>query len=171
MATTFVKIATVTVGAGGAANIEFTSIIGTYTDLVVKLSARCNNAAVTGNMAISINGSSANLSRRLIYGSGSATASTNNTDGYVGDVVGNNATASTFSNTEIYFPNYSGSTNKSFSTDNVTENNATEAWAFMVAGLWSQTAAITSIRLAPLSPQSWSFSQYSTATLYGISKS
>jgi len=168
MANTFELIASSTVGSGGAANIEFTSIPATFTDLKLVLSGRCSQAAVTGNMAISINGSSANLSRRLIYGNGSATASTNNTDGYVGDTVGANATASTFSNTEIYFPNYAGSTNKSFSTDNVTENNATEAWAFLVAGLWSQTAAITSIRLAPLSPQTWSFSQHSTAYLYGV---
>ena len=171
MATTYVKIASVSVGVLGSATVEFTSIPATYTDLVLKLSARGTNVAVSGNMAITINGSTANLSRRLIYGSGSATASTNNTDGYVGDIAGTTATASTFSNTEIYFPNYASSTNKSFSTDNVTENNGTEAWAFMVAGLRSNTAAITSISLGPLSPQTWSFSQYSTATLYGISKS
>jgi hypothetical protein len=171
MANTYTKIASVAVGSGGSATIEFTSIPSTYTDILVKLSGRSTNVAVTGNMAITINGSSASLSRRLIYGSGSATASTNNSDGYVGDVTGTTSTASTFSSTEIYFPNYAGSNNKSFSTDNVTENNATEAWAFMVAGLRSNTAAITSISLGPLSPQTWTFAQYSTATLYGIVKS
>jgi hypothetical protein len=41
MATTYEAIATVTtVGSGGAANIEFTSIPATYTDLVVK-NTRC----------------------------------------------------------------------------------------------------------------------------------
>jgi hypothetical protein len=34
MATTYEIIASVTVGSGGAANIEFTSIPATYTDLV-----------------------------------------------------------------------------------------------------------------------------------------
>ena len=37
MANTYVAIATVTVGSGGAASIDFTSIPATYTDLVVKL--------------------------------------------------------------------------------------------------------------------------------------
>jgi hypothetical protein len=36
MATTYEIIASVTVGSGGAANIEFTSIPATYTDLVLK---------------------------------------------------------------------------------------------------------------------------------------
>jgi hypothetical protein len=36
MATTYEAIATVEVGSGGAANIEFTSIPATYTDLVIK---------------------------------------------------------------------------------------------------------------------------------------
>jgi hypothetical protein len=37
MANTYEAIATVTVGSGGAANIEFTSIPGTYTDLINKI--------------------------------------------------------------------------------------------------------------------------------------
>jgi hypothetical protein len=40
MANTYEAIATVEVGSGGAATIEFTSIPATYTDLVVKVSAR-----------------------------------------------------------------------------------------------------------------------------------
>ena len=40
MATTFTKIASVTVGSGGASSIDFTSIPSTYTDLCVKLSTR-----------------------------------------------------------------------------------------------------------------------------------
>ena len=40
MPVTYKPIATVTVGAGGAASIDFTSIPGTYTDLLVLISAR-----------------------------------------------------------------------------------------------------------------------------------
>jgi hypothetical protein len=47
----------------------------------------------------------------------------------------------------MYIPNYAGSSNKSVSIDAVTENNATAAEANLVAGLWSSTAAITSITL------------------------
>ena len=171
MANTYVAIATVTVGSGGAANIEFTSIPQTYTDLAILLSARCSQSAITGNCTIAFNGTSANSSRRNLNGSGSAVSSTNASDGYIGDVVGANATASTFGNMQVYIPNYTSSNNKSFSVDTVTENNGTEAWDQLIAGLWSNSAAITSIKFAPLSPQTWTFSQYSTATLYGIKNS
>jgi hypothetical protein len=40
MATTYDLISSVTVGSGGAANIEFTSIPATYTDLVVLFSGQ-----------------------------------------------------------------------------------------------------------------------------------
>jgi hypothetical protein len=46
MATTFIKIASVTVGSGGAASMDFTSIPSTYTDLVIKVSTRKVQSAV-----------------------------------------------------------------------------------------------------------------------------
>jgi hypothetical protein len=55
MATTYEAIATVEVGSGGAADIEFTSIPGTYTDLVVKVSARSTSSS--GDCRIELNGS------------------------------------------------------------------------------------------------------------------
>ena len=41
MATTYTLISSVTVGSGGAASIEFTSIPADYTDLLLKVSMRC----------------------------------------------------------------------------------------------------------------------------------
>jgi hypothetical protein len=81
---------------------------------------------------------------------------------------GNGATASTFGNGEVYIPNYAGSTNKSMSADGVSENNGTEAYTDLIANLWSNTSAITSILLYP---DSGTWQQYSTATLYGIKNS
>ena len=40
MASTYIPIATVTVGSGGATNIEFTSIPNTYTNLIILTSLR-----------------------------------------------------------------------------------------------------------------------------------
>jgi len=77
-------------------------------------------------------------------------------------------TASTFSSFEIYIPNAFGTTQKSISTDNVTENNGTTAYATMLATLVNLTSAITSLKLEPSAN---SFAQYTTASLYGISKS
>jgi hypothetical protein len=167
MADTFVKIATVTVGSGGAANIDFTSIPSTYTDLCLKMSSRAN--ADTVSSLISFNGVTTNLSVRNLYGTGSATGSTSFSDARLyGDINSSVRTASTFANGEIYIPNYAGGTNKSISADAVEENNGTTAFAGLSAALWSSTAAITSITLTP---QTGSYVQYSTATLYGISKS
>ena len=113
-----------------------------------------------------MNGSSSGFTGRNVYGTGSAAGSYSDTSGEVGVLAGNNATASTFGNAEIYIPNYAGSTNKSFSVDSVNENNATSASQFLYANLWSNTAAITSITL--LSGGSVNLLQYSTAYLYGV---
>jgi uncharacterized protein YfaP (DUF2135 family) len=168
MANTYVKIgSTVTVGVGGAASIDFTSIPATYTDLVIKVCGRTNRAAVFDDILISFNGSTASFSGRELYGDGAAAASI--TTGRAASIAtGSTATASTFGNSEIYVPNYAGSTNKSFSVDGVQETNATTAYAIMIAGLWSNTAAINQVTLTP--SVGTLFSQYSTASLYGILK-
>jgi hypothetical protein len=170
MATTFTKIASVTVGSGGAATIEFTSIPSTYTDLVVKGSTRGDStAAAFTSIRLLPNGSSSNGSTRWIRGNGSAASSDlDSTAIYSGESDTATATSNTFANIEWYIPNYAGSTNKSFSIDSVQENNATQAFAHLVAGLWSDSSAISSITL---DLSAGSFVQYSTATLYGVSKS
>jgi hypothetical protein len=167
MATTYEAIATVTVGSGGAANMEFTSIPATYTDLKLVYSGRDNRNDTQNGVNISLNGSTSNFTGRQLQGNGSAAASFNIAR-FVSYNNGANSTANTFANAEIYFPNYASSNYKSFSSDAVEENNATTAFTFLSAGLWSNTAAITSITLTP---DSANFVQYSTATLYGIKNS
>jgi hypothetical protein len=170
MATTYEAIATVTVGSGGAASIDFTSIPATYTDLLLKVSTRNSHSVTSRNFQVRFNSSTSNYSERLLYGDGSTTGSVsgNNAgfDFYYSPAA--NSTANTFGNVEIYIPNYASSNYKSASGDGVTENNATEASAFFNAGLWSNTAAITSITLRA---DGFNFVQYSTATLYGIKNS
>lgn len=169
MANTFVKIQTVTVGAGGASTISFTSIPQTFTDLKVVISARDTYAATATNCSISFNSSTANFSTRMLEGNGGSAASYSRTDNLnIFIVPGSTATASTFGNAEIYIPNYTSSNYKSFSIDGVSEDNATGAYQKLQATLWSNTAAITSITLTS---QNGSFAQYSTATLYGIKSS
>lgn len=152
------------VGSGGAASIDFTSIPSTYTDLVLKISVR-NTAADTEN-SVSFNGSSTGFTIRRLYGNGSVTGSDTLYGYFLADSSG--YTASTFSNNNIYIPNYAGSTNKSFATDGVAENNGTNNAMVLSASLWSNTAAITRITLTPLSG---TYAQYSSAQLYGIKNS
>jgi hypothetical protein len=171
MAVTYKKIASVTVGSGGAADIEFTSIPATYTDLLVKLSGRTTTGSFP-NPTIQFNGDTASNYKWIsVYSSGSgagSSSSASDTGILFGNLDGSSQTASTFGNSELYIPNYAGSTQKSTSADIVSENDATQAYSSLYAGLWTGTAAITSIKI---NPGSGNFAQYSTATLYGISKS
>jgi len=173
MANTYVKIgSTVTVGVAGAATIDFTSIPSTYTDLVVVMSLRSTAVTDLGTIVIILifNGSSDNRNQIRIYGAGTTTGSDSATSaGIRATLPTTTSTASTFGNLSVYFANYAGSTNKSFSVDSVAENNsATSNELDMTAGLWSITSAINSLSFSPTSAN---FAQYSTATLYGISKS
>jgi hypothetical protein len=168
MANTYTLISSVTVGSGGAADMTFSSIPSTYTDLLVKVSARGSNSAQIYEYAnVKFNGSSSGYTGKNVQGTGSAAASNNYTANIYLMLDGSTATANTFGNGEMYIPNYTSSNYKSVSMDSVMENNATAAYSELTASLWSNTAAITSISLTPLLGTTWT--QYSTAYLYGIS--
>ena len=182
MANTYTLIASSTVGSGGVSSIDFTSISGTYTDLKVVFSGRTDGVSqLRDYFLIRFNSSTSGYSRRWLYGyDSSATGSgsaTSESYGFAGTTNGPDSTASTFGNAEIYIPNYtSTSINKSYSVDAVTENNSSTTWMVnFTAGLWSNTAAITSITLFPaggnVSSPTGKFLQYSTAYLYGIKNS
>ena len=170
MAYTYSKISTYTVGSGGVPSISFLNIPQTYTDLVIKVSARTNFASTSDYIYMSLNGNTSNNSYRKIEGNGSAvgsysgSGSTNSTG--VATANGATSTASIFGNSEIYIPNYTSSNAKSASADGVSENNATAALAELRSYLNSGTSAITSIALAPGSGTT--FVEYSTFHLYGI---
>lgn len=174
MPDTFIKIASVTVGSGGAANIEFTSISSAYTDLFLVVSARFNASLDAGSGAafckMTFNNVTTNYSNRFLTGDGSGVASNNNTNPPNFPCAGTNNTSNTFGSTSIYIPNYGSSNNKSISIDAINETNATTAYAVLRASLWSNSAVISSIKLEELATGA-NFLQYSTATLYGIKSS
>lgn len=177
MANTFELISAVTVGAGGASSISFTSIPSTFTDLCLKLSLRSTSS--TGNydpLIYRLNSSSLGYTAKDVGGNGSAAGSGSNTTmastaGWTGGratdygIDNGNNTASTFSSAEFYIPNYAGSNNKSLSFDTVLENNGSTAYIELAALLWSNTAAITQFDLGLYYGN---FAQYSTAYLYGV---
>ena len=169
MPNTYTLLETISVGAAGAASVTFNSIPQTgYTDLVIKASARSTFAEVRSQLRILFNNSSANQSQRYLYGiPGITTGSGSDTNLVGGYFSGANATASTFGNQEIYIPNYTSSNFKSYSADGVSETNATDAGAMLVAGLLSSTSAITTIELSSLN--GGNLAQHSTFSLYGVS--
>lgn len=166
-------VSTVTVGAGGAASIEFTGIPATGTDLVLMLSMRSTASTTNDTMRIRFNNDSGgNYTQKWLRGDGASVFSSGDA-GFTSfrtpnAIVGNSATASTFSNVSIYVPNYAGSTAKSVSADVVTENNATTASEVLNASVWTGTAAISSIQISL--DFATNLAQYSTASLYTITK-
>ena len=170
MANTYELIASSTVGSGGAASIDFTSIPSTYTDLVIKSSCRTSLAAVLDNIQLTFNGSATGYTQKIVANASGSAVSAQVTENYISYLYTNSdsATSNTFSNSEIYIPNYAGSTNKSISIDSVVENNGTTVILGLTAGLWSNSAAINRVTLTP---NNGTFKQYSTAYLYGIKNS
>jgi hypothetical protein len=162
------KIASVTVGASGTSSFDFTSIPQTYTDLVVKISTRSTYTSGSANtIQLSLNGSTASFTGKSLEGE-STTVTSGSAARSIGATPSATATSSTFSNGELYFPNYTSSNYKAFSYDVVMESNASSGvYNTLGAGLWSNTAAITSITI---STNVTTWAQYTTATLYGVTK-
>lgn len=132
------------------ASVTFSNIPQTgYTDLKLVCSTRITGTGgnAVANLSIKFNGSLANITGKTVGGNGSSPYSANYSASNMILTDTTTATALTFSNNEMYIPNYTSSNFKSFSIDNVIENNATASWMEMTAGLWSQTAAITSIEI------------------------
>jgi hypothetical protein len=173
MPANYVLLEKITVGAAGASSVTFSSIPQTgYTDLVVKASMRSDRASQpAADTIIYFNGDTgANYTTRRLEGNGSTGYSQTDASSFLGgQIPGSTATSSTFANCEFYVPNYTSSTFKSASLDDVMENNATTAYMDLHAGIWNNTAAITSITYR-VSPGNGNFVQGSTFYLYGVAK-
>ena len=150
-------------------SIVFSSIPSTFTDLYLTLSLRgsLNNPQI-GHLIRLNNDSGANYSsRRLVGTSVSSASESGSTSIYGGQAPALTQTSNTFGNTSIYIPNYAGSTTKSLSFETTRENNGSSIFMSLIAGLWSGTAAINRIDIL-CEVDNWV--QYSSATLYGITK-
>jgi hypothetical protein len=157
---TYEPIATTTLGST-AASYTFTSIPGTYTDLIIITNVK---SPTTGNMYMLFNGDAAtNYSRTVLAGNGSSIISARNTsiNKIYCDYYGYFNT--TFDNTKIIqIQNYSNTTtNKTCLIRSGAAATGTDA----IVGMWRNTNAITSI---VLDSDGANFSAGSTFTLYGI---
>lgn len=155
------------------AAIEFTSIPQTFTDLYIVCSLRGQDSvAFWQNAKITFNNNAANYSWKFLVSSGEfgvESGSGNNQSAFQGFYTPYaQSTSNTFSNGEIYIPNYRSNTNKLVSYDSVTEHNGTQAMRAIVAGIWANTSAITSVKLEPAFGTNWV--QFSSASLYGFTR-
>ena len=164
---TMTLVSTVTVGAGGASSIEFTSIPQTGTDLLVVASLRGTSTPDFPVLVFNTDASSsANYLYRDLYGSGSSASSGVASSAGIEFGWNRTTTANTFGNVSAYISNYTSTTSKSVSVDAVGEANATAADQMIVAGRWTSTTGITTLKIV----SSGTFAQYSTASLYTITK-
>jgi hypothetical protein len=174
MATTYTLIDS-EVLTGSQASVTFSAIPATFTDLVVRMSVRTDYSVVSfDNLKMNINSDTSSLySGIVLRGNGSSASSTNVTP--LGDARlltaadGANVTADTFSNNEIYIPNYLSTTSKPFNSFIVSEDDSSTAHINTTAGLYRNSIAITSI--AFISASASNFVSGSSFYLYGISSS
>lgn len=168
-------ISTLTVGAGGATTLDFTSIASIYSDLRLVFSLRSTSTAGPAASAnITFNGSATGYTERIVYNNASGGAASGSRTGnfldWSGLINAGLSTANTFSNNQLYVPNYTSATNKSTSAECIQEEQSSTSgyWNhYITAGLWSNTSAINRITLTC---SAGNFAQYSSASLYGITK-
>jgi hypothetical protein len=170
-ANSYESIATVTVGAGGAANVEFTSIPSTYQHLQVRIMSRDNRATlVNNNLFMYINNdTAANYSHHLLGGDGASAIAYGeaNTDLMIAGVdTASGASSSVMGVSVLDILDYKD-TNKYTTTRVLTgfDNNGSGAIRLW-SGSWRNTAAITSLKFYPSGGAN--LSEYSSFALYGI---
>ena len=169
-ATSFESIATVSVGSGGAADIEFTSIPGTYSHLQVRGISRISESQLEQGLWLRMNGDTAsNYAFHGLVGNGSsATAFGYATQSRIEgpDAPGASATASVFGAHIFDILDYAN-TNKYKTVRVLTGVDRNGGGGIrLVSGLWQSTSAITSLKFTVNGGTN--FVQYSHFALYGI---
>ena len=162
---TYTPIATTTLGTA-VSNITFSSISGSYTDLVLIVSTAMTSSG-TGDLSLQFNSDTgSNYSATALSGNGSSVLSnryTNETQvrctyyGYLDTPIGTYI---------INLQNYSNSTTYKtlISRANNTGNGTNSS-----VGLWRSTSAITAIKVMATGGNATNFIVGSTFSLYGIS--
>jgi hypothetical protein len=167
----FESIATVTVGAGGASTIDFTSIPSTYQHLQIRGIGRNTRAGATEDRAnIRFNSDTgSNYAFHGLYGNGSSALtdalSSRTSCEYVFVFTAAAAAANTFGAAVVDILDYANTNkNKTLRSLNGYDLNGSGS-IYLTSGLWQNTAAITSISIIPANG---TFPQYTSYALYGI---
>ena len=157
----------VEVPSGGQATIDFNSISSSYTDLYLFASLRTNRNDMYDDFRIQLN--SVDGTSRIFYGDSTTQSTfTQPTMLNIGSA-GNTTTSGIFGNASVYIANYSSTTaSKILTFDGVGENGATRSYQAFSIGVWNNNSAVNAVKVQP--GDGTLFSQYSSATLYGITK-
>ena len=165
----FESIATVTVGSGGAADVQFTSIPSTYQHLQIRAVCRGATAATTVALRSRLNGDTgSNYARHQLYGDGSAAganAASSSDIMVIGEITAASATADIFGGFVLDILDYAN-TSKYKTLRNLLGNERNGAGDIIIrSNLWMSTSAITSISFYAASGN---LAQHSTFALHGI---
>lgn len=155
--------------ASAQSSITFNSIPQIYTDLYLVISVRNSSTTSAVTRMQFNNDTGSNYYSRLVYGNGSSATTYAETSAsfYLGDHPQSTWTSDTFGSTALTIQSYAEAVAKSVSCETVAENNATTSWQQLSTHLWSNTSAITTLKVFPLGGN---FAAYSSATLWGITK-
>ena len=167
------SIQTVSVGSGGQASIDFSSIPATYTHLQLRGIYRGSPAATYGGLRLRLGSSNTidtatNYSTHNVYGDGASAATgaaSSSTVIYTGTIPQASIAANIFGVAVIDILDYAN-TSKYKTTrtlDGVDSNGA--GYAELMSGNWRSTNAVNTLTIFATSGN---FVQYSTFALYGI---
>ena len=161
MPRTYEPIASQTLSSA-VADVTFTSIPGTYTDLV--LVTNIGTTSGTGNIQLQVNSDTgSNYSTTWLLGSGSAASSSrvsNDTQGvYIGEF---SATANLGQPSIVQIMSYA---NTNVNKTVLSSSCVASSWVTRQVGLWRSTAAITSVSVRA---GGFTFQQGGTFSLYGV---
>lgn len=163
------SIATITVGSGGSANIDFQNIPAIYTHLQLRGIIKSTSADTTvRSSTLRLNNDTGNnYSRHYVNADGAtagAGAGTSQSSMYAATDIGANAT-NVFGGFVIDILDYANTNkNKTIRSLSAVDNNGS-GYVQYFSGLWLSTSAIDRVTLLPGASN---FAQYSTVALYGI---
>ena len=164
MAITYEPIATTTLGSA-TGTVTFSSISGSYTDLILVASGYNAVGDFSGARMRFNSDSGSNYSRTRLYGDGTSGVSSRTANATSAVFIGTgwSTTSSNIGNAIAHIMNYSNTT--TYKTI-LNRANLANSSVYTDVNLWRSTSAITSIELSMASPDT--FASGSTFTLYGI---
>jgi len=161
MANTYTLIEAKTLTSSNA-TVDFTSIPQTYTDLLVKVSAKSNRGSYS-DMVLRFNSDSTTYENRRFFGESGVVGQDASEHTNIG---GTNTGSYQFCNAEYYIPGYTSALNQSWVVFTVSAyNHANQAFTTIASGSWDGATAITSLQITDIAS---TFQADSTFYLYGI---
>ena len=164
-------ISDTTLGAP-AANIDITSIVGTYAHLLVWVYARGDTALAITSLLARFNGdSAANYDFQIFEGSAAALLVNESfaaTSALAGRIPANTAEANLFNASLTFIPHYAGSSNNKVALSVSSAKSGVTSGSIdntLVGGFWRSNAAINRITLLPIAGN---FVAGTRVSLYGM---